>query len=343
MKSNAMETVKQLLLTLFIFVASIGIGAIYHEEIIETLEHYNLSSYMQNKMLLQMSNIDVVKKFNNASTIQEADTVKGALSCLLPSIMDIEALQKKSHDQLLHLREIKLSEIQLTYENRVNKLSESGNYLLQKISNINPLKQLKVAKEQSEAGEEVSFVIKKLPTKVEINKVDPSLQSALKFAVLAKKNQIKLAYVEQVKRLIPQERPTIKLQARKINSIFKCPSPEFVVSKRKVIGIYYANEQQWLNGYMGWSVPQTINFMQVLIDKTGSVECYYNWPSPKEQGTNLWMTVKLSSDVMQKVQPFGTYWDVKKKTKNKSCTSGIDACAMSSKKIEQALEEKEDI
>lgn len=330
MKSILMKLVKYFMLFLFVFLMGTGIGTICHKQIVEALEQLNLSSYMRNKIILQISNINTAKMFNNVSTIKDAYIIRGSMRCLLPSINDIEKLPKSSQYQLLQQRINKIAEIELSYEKTINKLSESGSNWLQKISNINQLRKLQVTKSQQEAKQVVNYLIKILPTQIEINKIDPSFQNVFKFAVLAKKNQIKLAYIQQVQSLVSQQKPKVKLQSRNINSTFKCPSPELIVRNKNNAGVYYANDQHWLNNYMGWAVPDVISFMQVIIYNTGNVECYYNWPSPKEQGTKLWMTVKLSSDVTQKIQPFGTYWNVNKD--NKLCSSGIDSCAMRSKK-----------
>lgn len=65
--------------------------------------------------------------------------------------------------------------------------------------------------------------------------------------------------------------------------------------------------------------------MQASITEDNNVSCYYQWNNPKEPGTNLWMTVKLSPLVNQKIRSYGSYWQQDKSTN--MCSTGINACA----------------
>lgn len=46
-----------------------------------------------------------------------------------------------------------------------------------------------------------------------------------------------------------------------------------------------------------------------------------------QKGTNLWMTIKLSPNVTQSIEPYdGSYWN-KIESQNKLCYAGINTCA----------------
>lgn len=111
----------------------------------------------------------------------------------------------------------------------------------------------------------------------------------------------------------------------KPKQLWFCPAPEQTVANQSNPGAFSINGVDWVVDYHGWPAPEQIGFMQVLITEDNNVSCYYQWNNPKEPGTNLWMTVKLSPLVNQKIRSYGSYWQQDKSTN--ICSAGINACA----------------
>ncbi|WP_058535135.1 hypothetical protein [Legionella saoudiensis] len=111
----------------------------------------------------------------------------------------------------------------------------------------------------------------------------------------------------------------------KPKQLWFCPAPDQVVANQSNPGAFTVNGLDWVIDYHGWTIPEKIGFMQVLITEDYNVSCYYRWSNPKEPGTNLWMTVKLSPLVTQTISTYGSYWQQDKSSS--ICSAGINACA----------------
>ncbi|CAM3036488.1 Uncharacterised protein [Legionella steigerwaltii] len=127
----------------------------------------------------------------------------------------------------------------------------------------------------------------------------------------------------------------------KTNHGSKTPELHFCPPAAEVVKHQYSSEAfqvgtlYWQMDYQGWKAPDSIGFMQALINQNNNLVCYYHWRNPTEKGTYLWMTIHLSPSVNQIVKPYGGYWA--KEEKQLLCTAGINACAFilseSSKRI----------
>ncbi|AWN73383.1 hypothetical protein LEAN103870_15690 [Legionella anisa] len=109
-------------------------------------------------------------------------------------------------------------------------------------------------------------------------------------------------------------------------SLHFCPPPKIVKEHQYSPEAFQVEQLYWQMDYQGWQAPDGVGFMQALINADNNLVCYYQWPNPKEKGTYLWMTIRLSPSVNQLVKPYGSYWTIQKKEKQALCRSGINAC-----------------
>lgn len=112
----------------------------------------------------------------------------------------------------------------------------------------------------------------------------------------------------------------------KPQKLWFCPAPDQVSANQSNPDAFSINGVNWVVDYHGWSAPEKIGFMHALITEAGNVSCYYQWNDPKNPGTNLWMTVKLSPLINQKIRSYGAYWQQDNRSA-KICSVGINACA----------------
>ncbi|WP_392537859.1 hypothetical protein [Legionella sp. 227] len=126
-----------------------------------------------------------------------------------------------------------------------------------------------------------------------------------------------------------------KEQEEKTQELHFCPPAAEVIKNQYHAQAFQVGTLYWQMDYQEWKAPDDVGFMQALINPNNNLVCYYHWPSPKEKGTYLWMTIHLSPSVNQIVKPYGAYWA--KEEKQMLCTAGINACAFtlseSSKRI----------
>lgn len=114
-------------------------------------------------------------------------------------------------------------------------------------------------------------------------------------------------------------------QETRTQEIHFCPPPSDVVKHQYDPDTFQIGALFWQMEYEGWKAPEKIGFMQALINQNNNLVCYYQWPNPKEKGTNLWMTIRLSPSVNQIVKSHGQHWSTQQG--QALCNSGINACA----------------
>ncbi|PWY54573.1 hypothetical protein DGG96_11410 [Legionella qingyii] len=117
-------------------------------------------------------------------------------------------------------------------------------------------------------------------------------------------------------------------QEKVAEEVHFCPPPNIVQKHQYDPEAFQVEKLYWQMEYQGWKAPENIGFMQALINSNNNLVCYYQWPSPKDKGTYLWMTIHLSPSVHQSVKPYGPYWSIQKKEKQARCNSGINACGI---------------
>ena len=99
-----------------------------------------------------------------------------------------------------------------------------------------------------------------------------------------------------------------------------CPPTELVITNQSNPQSFEVTRMNWIVDYHPSQAPEKIGFMQALY-KDNNITCYYQWENPQDKSTKLWMMVKLSPSVNDKILPYGSYW-------NKNlCSAGINACA----------------
>lgn len=108
--------------------------------------------------------------------------------------------------------------------------------------------------------------------------------------------------------------------------VYACPSPSIAQAHQYDAGQFQAGNAYWQTDFHGWEAPEKIGFMQVLIDKTHNVICYYRWPNPQDKGSNLWMTIHWVPDGQHIPKPYGPYWVKQKEKNDTNCVAGIHAC-----------------
>jgi hypothetical protein len=99
-----------------------------------------------------------------------------------------------------------------------------------------------------------------------------------------------------------------------------CPSPDIVSANQNNSQSFIVDGKGWVIDYHSGLAPEKIGFMQALFENKNII-CYYQWHNDQKPGTNLWMTIKLSPSVKDRISLYGSYW------KDNLCTSGIEACA----------------
>ncbi|PJD93514.1 MAG: hypothetical protein CK423_07080 [Legionella sp.] len=110
-----------------------------------------------------------------------------------------------------------------------------------------------------------------------------------------------------------------------------CPSPSIVKNHQYHSGAFEENHLSWQMMYQLWESSQEISFMQALIKDNDSLVCYYNWPNPQNKENYLWLTVQLSPEANQAVQPAGLHWSKEQDNDTPlfKCAGGIHTCAFS--------------
>lgn len=111
-------------------------------------------------------------------------------------------------------------------------------------------------------------------------------------------------------------------------NIYFCPSAKVALRNFYKVGDWSDQHLLWSIENHSWKPGQKIYFSQALINKSGDLFCYYDWPALKQPNTRFWFTLKLKPTINMSIKTAGLNWSSAENNTLKLCEASLKGCGV---------------